>query len=413
MMQGPAPIPFVDLVSPHMELREELEAVFSTALRTGSFIGGPTVEAFEREFAQQCAASHCIGVANGTDALRLALIAAGVVSGDVVVTVPNSFIATVESISQAGARPEFVDIDERTYNMSPVKLREYLELSCYTDPTTGRLLSKRSQRRVSAIVPVHLYGQVADMDSISTIADKYNLAVVEDACQAHGAQYFSNKEKRWRKAGAMGRAAAFSFYPGKNLGACGEAGAVTTNDETLAKQIRMLRDHGQSRQYYHDIEGFNSRLDAIQAGILSVKLKRLSEWNDRRRENALRYRNLLTPASDKIVIPFEPSWSKAIYHLYVIRTSDRDQLQSCLDAAYIGTKIHYPVNIHHQKACRNLGYGKGAFPVAEKAASEILSLPMHPYLRFEQQVRVADTILEFIASRPTGKPRAQTLLASA
>jgi dTDP-4-amino-4,6-dideoxygalactose transaminase len=412
-MQGPAQIPFVDLVSPHLELREELEAVFSTALRTGGFIGGSMVETFEHNFAQHCGTSHCIGVANGTDALRLALIAAGVVSGDVVVTVPNSFIATVESISQAGARPEFVDVDERTYNMNPAKLREYLETGCYADRATGKFLSKRSQRPVTAIVPVHLYGQVADMDPILEIADRYELIVIEDACQAHGAEYFSNKEKRWRRAGTISRAAAFSFYPGKNLGACGEAGAVTTNDETLAKKIRMLRDHGQSRQYYHDIEGFNSRLDAIQAGVLTVKLKHLSEWNNRRREVALRYRDLLTPASDSIVIPCEPSWSKAIYHLYVIRAANRDQLQSRLGAAHIDTKIHYPVTIPQQKACQNLGYKPGDFPVAEKAASEILSLPMHPHLEFEQQARVAQTVLEFIASTRTSKPRPQTLLASA
>jgi dTDP-4-amino-4,6-dideoxygalactose transaminase len=412
-MQGPTQIPFVDLITPHLELREELNAVFSAALESGSFVGGSMVETFERDFAQFCGTADCIGVANGTDALRLALIAAGVVSDDVVVTVPNSFIATVESIYQAGARPEFVDIDERTYNMNPVKLREYLEERCYTDRATGRFLSKRSGRPITAIVPVHLYGQVADMDPILEIADQYKLTVIEDACQAHGAQYFSSREKRWRRAGTMGRAAAFSFYPGKNLGACGEAGAVTTSDETLAKKVRMLRDHGQSRQYYHDMEGFNSRLDAIQAGILTVKLKHLSEWNNKRRENAVRYRDLLTPASDSIVIPFEPSWSKAIYHLYVIRTANRDRLQSSLGAAHIGTKIHYPLNIHQQEACRNLGYEPGDFPVAEKAASEILSLPMHPYLKFEQQTRVAQRVSEFIASTGIRKARPQSLLASA
>src|SRR5215472_757927 len=244
------------------------------------------VEGFERDFAAFCGTQHCVGVGSGTDALRFALMAAGVPKDSIVVTVPNTFIATTEAITQAGARPDFVDIDERTYNMDPEKLREYLEKQCVYNPASGELINRRLGLRVSAIVPVHLYGQPADMDPLLELADRYNIIVVEDACQAHGAEYFSRREQRWRKAGSMGRAAAFSFYPGKNLGACGEAGAATTNDGSIAQKIKMLRDHGQTRKYHHEIEGYNGRLDAIQAGILRVKLRFLSEWNWKRRERA-------------------------------------------------------------------------------------------------------------------------------
>ncbi len=223
-------IPFLDLVAPHRELKEELCAVFEAALETGGFVGGPMVEGFERDFAEFCGSQYCVGVASGTDAVRFALMAAGVPKGAVVVTVPNTFIATTEAITQAGAYPEFVDIDERTYNMDPEKLREFLEVQCRMEQASGELISRRSGRPVAAIIPVHLYGQTADMDPILELAERYKLLVIEDACQAHGAEYYSAREQRWRKAGTMGKAAAFSFYPGKNLGACGEAGAVTTDD---------------------------------------------------------------------------------------------------------------------------------------------------------------------------------------
>ena len=229
-------IPFLDLVTPHVELQAELTEVFQQALNTAGFIGGRPVEDFEREFAAFCDTAFCAGVGSGTDALRFALMAAGIQTGDSVITVPNTFIATTEAISQAGAVPEFVDVDERTYNLSPAKLREFLETDCSVDAGTGRRISRRTGRPVTAVVPVHLYGQVADMDAIMEIAEEHNLVVVEDACQAHGAEYFSTKANRWKRAGSIGRAAAFSFYPGKNLGACGEAGAVTTNDEEIARQ---------------------------------------------------------------------------------------------------------------------------------------------------------------------------------
>ena len=239
-------IPFLDLVTPHVEMEQELTAIFHQVLHTAGFIGGAMVEEFEKAFAAFCATSYSIAISSGTDALRFAIMASGVQAGDVVVTVPHTFIATTEAISQAGALPEFVDIDERTYNMDPEKLREYLEKQCTADES-GKLISRRSGRPVAAVVPVHLYGQIADMDPILELADRYRLIVIEDACQAHGAEYFSRKQNRWMKAGSMGQAAAFSFYPGKNLGACGEAGAVTTNDAALAKKISMLRDHGQAR----------------------------------------------------------------------------------------------------------------------------------------------------------------------
>jgi dTDP-4-amino-4,6-dideoxygalactose transaminase len=387
-------IPFLDLVTPHLELEQDLTEVFLKALRTGAFIGGPMVEDFEKAFAAFCEASHSVAISSGTDALRFALMSSGVKPGDVVVTVPHTFIATTEAISQAGALPEFVDIDEQTYNMDPAKLKEYLKKECTIDDA-GRLISCRSGRPVTAVVPVHLYGQMADMDPILELAERYRLVVIEDACQAHGAEYFSRKHNRWMKAGSMGRAAAFSFYPGKNLGACGEAGAATTNDAGIAKTMKMLRDHGQATKYYHDVEGYNGRLDSIQAGLLHVKLAYLAKWNAQRRERAAEYRLLLKAVDRSLVLPCEPSWSRAVYHLYVVRTADREGLMEHLKKAGIGTGIHYPIPLHLQKAYASMQYSLGDFPVSEKAAAEIVSLPMFPQLRAEQQARVAAEISDF------------------
>jgi dTDP-4-amino-4,6-dideoxygalactose transaminase len=392
-MSGASKIPFLDLVTPHAELKDELCEVFTTALETAGFIGGPMVQGFEQDFAQFCEAAHCVGVGSGTDALRFALIAAGVGSGDAVVTVPNTFIATTEAISQAGARIVFVDIDEATYNMDPEKLREYIEKEC--DFNGKILIDKKTKSQVRAIVPVHLYGQMADMDAILELAQKYGLIVIEDACQAHGAEYFSRKQNRWFKAGSMGRAAAFSFYPGKNLGACGEAGAVTTNDAELAQKIRMLRDHGQAQKYYHDMEGYNGRLDSIQAGFLRVKLAHLPEWTEGRRQAAARYRELFCAADATVNLPYEPEWSKAVYHLFVVRAQDRDALMKNLAAAGIGTGIHYPIPLHLQKAYETLGYWKGDFPIAERVAAEIVSLPMFPGLLADQQERIVSEVMNF------------------
>ena len=388
-------IPFLDLISLHRDLKDELSGVFVKALETGAFIGGPMVEGFERDFAAFCETEHCVGVGSGTDAVRFALMAAGVKKDAVVVTVPNTFIATAEAITQAGARPDFVDIDERTYNMDPEKLREYLEGRCYVDQASGEVINRKLGRPVAAVVPVHLYGQPADMDPIQELAARYQLIVVEDACQAHGAEYYSRREQRWRKAGSMGKAAAFSFYPGKNLGACGEAGAVTSNDEKVAQTVRKLRDHGQAQKYYHEMEGYNGRLDALQAGFLQVKLGQLEWWNEQRREAAKRYGDLLG-STEGIVLPFEPEWSRAIYHLYVVRVQHRQRLQELLSAADIGTGIHYPVPLHLQKAYGSLGYQTGEFPSVEKAAAEIVSLPMFPGLTYEEQGRVAEQIQVFL-----------------
>ena len=387
-------IPFLDLVTPHVEMEQELTEVFQKAIRTAGFIGGPMVEEFEKAFAAFCDTTHSVAVSSGTDALRFALSAAGVSSGDVVVTVPHTFIATTEAISQVGAAPEFVDIDERTYTMDPERLRDYLETQCERD-AAGRLRSCRSGRRVTAVVPVHLYGQMADMDAILELADRYGLIVIEDACQAHGAQYFSERLSRWVTAGSMGRAAAFSFYPGKNLGACGEAGGITTNDSSIANHVKMLRDHGQAQKYYHNVEGYNGRLDAIQAGILHAKLAHLPRWNTQRQAHAAEYQKLFGSAPG-VLTPSEASWSRGVYHLYVVRTPDRDGLMSHLKSCGIGTGIHYPVPLHLQKAYRSLNYRPGDFPVCEMVATEIVSLPMYPQLTLEQKTKVVEETLRFV-----------------
>lgn len=390
-------IPFLDLIAPNMELEKELIGVFQKALCTAGFIGGPMVEEFERAFAKFCGVDHSVAVSSGTDALRFALMACGIGAGDVVLTVPHTFIATTEAISQVGATPEFVDIDETTYNLSAKKLQQFIQDQCTRDDA-GRLISRRNNRPVTAIVPVHLYGQMADMDPILRLCRQHDLALVEDACQAHGAKYFSRELNEWVTAGSVGQAAAFSFYPGKNLGACGEAGAVTTNDGDMAARIRMIRDHGQVKKYYHDMEGYNGRLDSIQAGLLHVKLTHLSKWNERRREVAFEYNRLLA-GNDAILCPYEPSWSEAVYHLYVIRTADRDGLISFLKEKGIGTGIHYPIPLHLQRAYKSLNYASGDFPITERVASEIVSLPLFPQLTSVQQRRVAEEIVAFSRNR--------------
>ena len=397
-------IPFLDLKTPHLELEEELVRVFRECLRNASFVGGHQVQAFEEEFAQFCETKYCVAVNSGTDALRFALIAAGIGPNDGVITVPNTFIATTEAISQTGATPVFVDIDEKTYNMDPNKLEDCLK-SRYA------LCSMRSANRPKAIIPVHLYGQPADMDSILEIANRYGLIVIEDACQAHGALYYSRKDERWKKAGSMGLAAGFSFYPGKNLGACGEGGAVTTDNQDIAQKIRMLRDHGQAQKYYHEFEGYNGRLDSIQCGILRIKLKHLSNWNEKRRQNASLYSQLLNTAAlqhsktaalkdqhltlNTVITPYEPEWTKAVYHLYIIRTQKRDELQKYLQEKGISTGLHYPIPLHLQKAYGGLGYVEGDFPITEKVAREIISLPMFPDLTKEQIEYISEKIKDF------------------
>ena len=398
-MANPTKVAFLDLVTPHQELEAELLAVVKKAFSNAGFIGGPMVEEFEKEFAAFCGAKYCVGVNSGTDALRFAFMASGVKPGEIIVTVPHTFIATTEAISQAGAQIAFVDINEQTYTMDPVKLAEYFETRCEWDSKRGELVERSSKQRVAGIVPVHLYGQTADMDPILELAEKYNLFVIEDACQAHGAEYFSKKENAWRRTGSMGKAAAFSIYPGKNLGACGEAGAITTNDEALAARMKMIRDHGQAKKYYHDIEGYNGRLDSIQAGWLSVKLRHLAKWNESRRSLAHRYHQLFAEVKDSMVLPVEAPWTKGVYHLYVVRVQDREALQARLAEAGIATGIHYPIPLHQQKAYEQLGYKTGDFPVTERVAREIVSLPMFPQLLPAQQDEVTATVKDFVGAK--------------
>jgi dTDP-4-amino-4,6-dideoxygalactose transaminase len=389
-------VSFLDLTASHRELEDRIVEVFKEILRSGRFVGGEMVEGFEIDFAKFCNVRHCIGVSSGTDALRFSLIAADVKPGETVITVPNTFIATTEAITQAGGIPDFVDVNKNDYNMEPEKLLAYLTDECYFDKKKGKLINKKTGSVISAIIPVHLYGQMADMDSILELAAKYNLLVVEDACQAHGAQYYSRKENGWKVAGSVGRAAAFSFYPGKNLGAFGEGGAVVTNDDTIAQKVRMLRDHGQAQKHFHEHEGYNGRLDSIQAGILKIKLEHLITWNGNRRLKAYKYDNLLE-GLEHVRIPHENGWARSVYHLYVIRTKKREELRNYLINRGITTGVHYPIPLHLQKAYKQLGYKEGSFPIAEIAALEVLSLPMYPELNDHQQAAVADGIKEFFS----------------
>ena len=390
-------IPFVDLIAPHQELHDELLAAANGVLTSAMFIGGPIVEQFEREFAKFCNVDHCIGVSSGTDALRFALMASGVGKEDIVVTVANTFAATVEAILQAGARPHFVDIDPRTFNMSVDALRDFLRQECDTLNSGGCAVHRGTGRTVRAIMPVHLYGQMCDMDPIMALAEEFNLMVFEDACQAHGSEYFSVHHNTWQRAGSIGRAAGFSFYPGKNLGACGEAGAVTTNDPQVAQRVRMIRDHGQSRKYQHQVEGYNGRLDALQAALLRVKLPSLESWNRQRRELAEVYNRMLGGVQG-VQIPYEPTWSRAVYHLYVIVCADRrDDLQQYFTERNIGTGLHYPIPLHLQEAYAHLGCRAGSLPETEALAGGILSLPMYPQLQGWQQEQVAETLTQFYA----------------
>ena len=364
-------IPFLDLKVQYKQIEHEVLPMMSEAMADGAFIGGHQVTGFEAKFAEFCESKFCVGVGSGTDALRFALMAVGVGPGDEVITVPNTFIATTEAISQVGATPVFVDIYPDTCNIDVSRIEENIT------------------ERTKAIVPVHLYGQPADMDPMIEIARKHNIAIIEDACQAHGALYKN------RKAGSMGTAGCFSFYPGKNLGAFGEAGAVVTRDEEIAQKIRIIRDHGQQKKYFHEMEGYNGRLDAIQAGVLRIKLRRLSHWNQARRENAAYYNELLSNISG-ITIPVEADFAGSVYHLYVILVDQRDDLQKFLSDRGIATGLHYPLPLHLQKAYSHLGHKKGSFPVTEMVARRLLSLPMYPELTREQIEYVAQSIKDFM-----------------
>jgi len=359
------------------------------AMENAAFIGGPQVSGFETEFAAFCDSKYGVGVNSGTDALRFALMAAGVGSGDEVITVPHTFIATTEAISQVGAKPVFVDIDPKTYNMDPNKLESYLNKRFKENASGLQPPASSLKPRPKAVIPVHIYGQPADMDPILEISKKKNLVVIEDACQAHGSLY------KGKKAGSMGLVGCFSFYPGKNLGAYGEGGAVVTQSEDIANKIRMIRDHGQAKKYYHDMEGYNGRLDAIQAGVLRIKLRRLPAWNEARRRNAQYYNELLSMIKG-VTVPKEADGCRHVYHLYVILVDDRDGLQKYLNEKGVGTGLHYPVPLHLQKAYAYKGYKEGDFPVTESVAKRLLSLPMFPELTKAQIEYVAQTIKEFM-----------------
>ncbi len=368
-------IPFFDLKSQYRSIATELKSQIEATLESGWFVLGERLKGFEEEFAAYINARYAVGVGSGTDALTLALRAAGVKTGDEVITVPNTAIPTVSAIRDANAVPLFVDIDPETFTMDPALLEE--------------LLKKRAKEggSVKAIVPVHLYGQAAHMDPIMDLAKEHGALVIEDACQAHGAEY------KGRKAGSIGFGGVFSFYPSKNLGAYGDGGMVVTDDEELFEKLKLLRNYGQSDRYHSVIEGVNSRLDELQAAVLSVKLVHLNEWTERRRELAALYDKLLD--QEKVQIPKEADYSRGVYHLYVISHPRRDALQKFLSEKGVSTLIHYPIPIHLQEAYLRLGYGPGAFPIAEKAAGEILSLPIYPELTEAQVEEVAGLVNAF------------------
>ncbi|MBA3246845.1 MAG: DegT/DnrJ/EryC1/StrS family aminotransferase [Pyrinomonadaceae bacterium] len=356
-------IPFLDLRTPYLELKNDLDAAYERVMNSGWYVLGEEVAAFEREFAAYCGARHCIGVGNGLEALHLILRAYGIGAGDEVIVPANTYIATWLAVSYAGATPVPVEPDARTYNIAPKNIRAAIT------------------PRTRAVIAVHLYGQPADVDAINDIAREYNLKVIEDAAQAHGARL------RGRRTGALGDAAGFSFYPGKNLGAMGDAGAVVTNDDDLADRVRVLGNYGSRVKYNNEVQGFNSRLDPLQAAFLSVKLKHLDEWNRRRREVAAHYLEALTGCDD-LILPFVPDWAEPAWHLFVVRHKERDALQRNLAQAGVATLIHYPVPPHLSGAYESLGFKRGAFPLTEEFADTALSLPMGPHLTAEHQQQV-------------------------
>jgi dTDP-4-amino-4,6-dideoxygalactose transaminase len=364
-------VPFLDLKAQYLSIQEEVAGALHQVLEQTAFAGGPFVEAFERDFAAFCQCQHGVGVASGTDALWLALLGLGVGPGDEVITVPNTFIATAEAISLCGAKPVFVDVDGKTCTLNP------------------DLWERAITPRTKAVIPVHLYGQCADMDPIVAVARRRGLFVIEDACQAHGAEY------KGRRAGSMGDAGCFSFYPGKNLGAYGEAGAVVTQSPQLAAWMRMFRDHGQQKKYYHSIVGWNARMDGLQGAVLSVKLRHLPQWNDARRRNASLYNELLAGVQG-VTTPTEAQNAKHVYHIYSICVAQRDSVMKTLASKGIACGIHYPVPLHLQEAYASLGCGPGSFPVAETYASQQLSLPMFAELTSDQIRAVVDELRQAI-----------------
>jgi len=362
-------IPFLDFVGPYEELKEELDEAYSRVMRSAWYILGKEVEAFEEEYGNHCEAKYCIGVANGLEALHLILRGYGIGQGDEVIVPSNTYIATWLAVSYVGAKPCPVEPDRHTYNINPTGLREAIT------------------SRTKAIMPVHLYGQPADMDSILEIAKEYGLKVIEDNAQAHGARF------KGRRTGSLGDAAGHSFYPGKNLGAFGDAGAITTNDEMLASRVRILRNYGSEEKYRNKVKGYNSRLDELQAAFLRVKLRKLEEWNNRRKKVAEFYIRNLSDLPN-LILPQVPSWAEPVWHLFVLRHRQRDRLRKWLSEAGIDTLIHYPIPPHLSEAYRDLGYRKSDFPIAEEAADTLLSIPIGPHVKAEQASIVAARIKE-------------------
>jgi dTDP-4-amino-4,6-dideoxygalactose transaminase len=368
-------IPFVDLKIQYQSIKDEIQTAIGDVLDNTAFVLGPAVKTFEESFAEYVGAKYCVALNSGTAAVQLAVQACGIGPGDEVIVPANTFFATAEGVSTAGATPVLVDADPVSYNIDVTKIEAAIT------------------PRTRAIMPVHLYGQSADLDPILELAERRNLLVIEDAAQAHGSLY------RGRKVGALGQVGCFSFYPGKNLGAYGEGGAIVTNDENVARQARLLRDHGSERKYHHEIVGYNFRLEGIQGAVLNVKLKYLDQWNDLRRQHAAQYTELLTGSG--LILPREMDYARPVYHLYVVQTEDRDGLQKALADADVQTGIHYPIPIHLQPAYASMGHKAGDFPEAELQARRVLSLPMFPELTSEQVEQVALAVRGFKPSAMT------------
>ena len=367
-------IPFVDLKAQYRQIKDEVHEALTKVMENTAFVLGDAVSSFEAVFAAHHGAKHCVAVSNGTAALHAAMLALGVGPGDEVIVPVNTFIATAEAVSHCGARPVFVDVSEEDYCMAPAKIERAIT------------------RRTKAVVPVHLYGQPAETESVCAVADEHGLAVLEDCAQAHDAEY------KGRKVGTFGRASAWSFYPGKNLGAYGEGGAVLTNDDALAEKVRMLRDHGSARKYYHDFVGYNYRMEGFQGAVLGVKMKHLVRWTDQRRRAAAKYRQAL--AGLPLILPAEKPHVRHVYHLFVVRVENRDEVMAALKERGVATGIHYPIALHLTGAYAGLGYGKGSFPVAERLADEVFSLPMYPELTDEMIEYVAACMAEVVESTP-------------
>ena len=361
---------FLDLKSPYQELQTELDAAYRRVMESGWYILGEEVDSFEKDFSAFCQTKHCMGVANGLDALHLILRAYGIGEGDEVIVPSNTYIATWLAVSYAGARPVPVEPDPATFNIDSARIESAIT------------------PRTRAILAVHLYGQTVDMDAVLAIARRHHLKVIEDSAQAHGAAY------KQKQAGALGDAAGWSFYPGKNLGAFGDAGAVTTNDDELAERIRTLRNYGSKVKYFNEVKGYNSRLDPLQAAFLRVKLKHLNGWNSRRKEIALQYLSSLSDLPE-LTLPHVPEWADPAWHVFVIRHAQRDALQKYLGENGIGTLIHYPIPPHLSEAYQDAGYGRGDFPLAENIAQTVLSIPIGPHLASHQTAQVISAIRAF------------------